>query len=128
MVPTGPGGPCCRAARTRRCAPSFKSGLAYGDLAQELGRARAPGGFTHDQRDLYKEQLVEKSQPLLDHARQALMEAIGRARDAGTSPGCLADARHSLVQLWAGALWEAGGGHREAAAGGGEAGTGKRRR
>jgi len=87
-----------------RAAPAVcalvQSGLAYAELARELGGARAPRGFTADQREMFKDQLAEKSQPLLDHARQTLVEAIKRAREAATAPPCLTDARHTLASLW----------------------------
>jgi tetratricopeptide (TPR) repeat protein len=76
------------------------SGSAYGDLAHDLSRARPPRSLTASQRDLFRETLAEKSQPLFDHARQTLMEAITRAREAGISPPCLSDARHELAALW----------------------------
>ena len=77
-----------------------ESGLAYGDLAQGLSHARAPHGFNAEQRELFKEQLADKSQPLFDRAKTTLMEAITRAREAGVVPGCLNDARKTLASLW----------------------------
>jgi tetratricopeptide (TPR) repeat protein len=77
-----------------------ESGQAYGDLAQDLGKARAPSVLTNEQREMFREQLAEKAQPLFDHARQSLVEAVTRAREAGTAPACLADAQRSLAALW----------------------------
>jgi Tfp pilus assembly protein PilF len=77
-----------------------QSGVAYGELANTLGNAKAPRSFTQEQREMFHEQLSDKSQPLLDHARETLLGSITRAREARTEPACLAEARKQLVALW----------------------------
>lgn len=77
-----------------------QAGSAYGELANMLSNAKAPRSFTTEQRELFHEQLTDKSQPLLDHARETLMQAITRAREARTDPLCLGQARKELVALW----------------------------
>jgi TolA-binding protein len=87
-----------------RAAPAVcalvASGQAYADLAKALNNAQAPRRYNEEQRELFKEQLAEKSQPLFDRAKTTLMEAITRAREAAVSPNCLNEGRKTLASLW----------------------------
>jgi tetratricopeptide (TPR) repeat protein len=77
-----------------------QSGEAYGQLAKELNEASPPRAFNAEQKELFKEQLAEKSQPFFERAKTTLTQAITRAREAGVEPRCLSEARRSLAALW----------------------------
>ena len=87
-----------RQAEPAVCALS-QLGEAQTLLARGISQSPAPKGLNAEERKLYRAQLDEKAQPLLENARETLRGARDRASELGVTSACAARVQAQLVKL-----------------------------